>query len=214
MACAGTILCVVWKQAQEKETYIYYHKVLWKRAFMEERKKAITGTCNFSGMRPITVDLPYPEIKISEKNKSYANVLTQDYCGSVSEMSAIVQYIYNENRMMVEHCPIAKTVLGIAMAEMMHLQMLGQLIILLGGDIDFTIRQRNGARKMWTPEYIETSECINNMLCRSMEEERNAITQYRKHIHMINDDCINKVLERIILDEEYHIMILKSLMSE
>lgn len=181
---------------------------------MEERKKAITGTCNFSGVRPITVDLPYPEIKISEKNKSYANVLTQDYCGSVSEMSAIVQYIYNENRMMVEHCPIAKTVLGIAMAEMMHLQMLGQLIILLGGDIDFTIRQRNGVRKMWTPEYIETAECINNMLCRSMEEERNAIAQYRKHIRMINDDCINKVLERIILDEEYHIMILKSLMSE
>ena len=51
---------------------------------------------------------------------------------SLYELSAIAQYINNENRMSCERCPLAKTILGIAMAEMMHLQKLGELIVLLG----------------------------------------------------------------------------------
>ena len=31
---------------------------------------------------------------------------------------------------------------------------------------------------------------------------------------MIGDDCVNDVLARIILDEEYHIMLLKSLLGQ
>lgn len=51
-----------------------------------------------------------------------------DYCGSVSEMSAITQYINNENRMSAEKCSLARTILGIAVAEMIHLQMLEALL--------------------------------------------------------------------------------------
>ena len=36
---------------------------------------------------------------------------------------------------------------------------------------------------------------------------------YKIHINEIQDDCVNDVLRRIILDEEYHIMILQSLLQ-
>lgn len=55
---------------------------------------------------------------LKEKNQSYANLLSIDYCGSVSEMSAITQYINHENRLSCDKCPLAKTLLGIAMAEL------------------------------------------------------------------------------------------------
>lgn len=181
---------------------------------MEEKVNSLINTCNFAGMKPIMMDLPYPPVQVSEENHVYANLLSNDYCGAVSEMSAITQYINNENRLSCEKCPIAKTILGIAMAEMIHLQKLGELMFLLGGDIDFTAKQHNGRQKMWTPEYLAIPENIRNMLLADIEAETAAINQYKMHIKMINDDCVNAVLKRIIMDEEYHIMLLQALIKE
>lgn len=178
---------------------------------MEER---IENDCNFAGVRPIMVDLPYPPLQVSERNQAYANLLSIDYCGAVSEMSAITQYINNENRLSGEKCKTAVTILGIAMAEMMHLQKLGEMIGLLGGKIDFVARHRNGRSLMWTPEFLTIPEQEKRMIEADIEAERAAINQYRVHINMIQDEFVNEVLERIILDEEYHIMILQALLKE
>ncbi len=110
-----------------------------------------------------------------------------------------------------ENCSLAKTILGIAMAEMIHLQKLGELICLLGGNVDYTVRLQNGRQKFWTPEYLDIPANIGNMIRADIEAEKDAIGQYKRHIKMIGDDYVNAVLERIIKDEEYHIMILQSL---
>lgn len=181
---------------------------------MEEKANFRVNTCSFAGVRPAMMDLPYPATQVREKNKSYADLLSIDYCGSVSEMSAIAQYINNENRLSCEKCPLAKTILGIAMAEMMHLQKLGELIFLLGGKVDFTAKYRNGKQKMWTPEYLTIPENAGKMLLADIEAEKAAINQYKVHSKMINDDYVNAVLGRIIKDEEYHIMMLQALIKE
>ena len=178
---------------------------------MEERKTLLANECDFRGVRPIMMELPYPAIRVKEKNTAYANLLSIDYCGAVSELSAIAQYINNENRISGEYCSLGKTILGIGMAEMMHLQKLGELICLLGGNVDYTARFQNGRQKMWTPEYLELPQNIRKMIMADIEAERDAISQYMMHMKMINDEYINAVLARIIKDEEYHIMILQSL---
>lgn len=181
---------------------------------MEEKQKVLANTCSFKGVEPIMMDLPYPPIQVKERNQAYANLLSIDYCGSVSELSAITQYINNENRMASERCPLAKTILGIAIAEMIHLQKLGELIFLLGEKIDFTAKYRDGRQKMWTPQYLTIPENIREMLLSDIEAERDTIEQYNIHIKMINDCYVNAVLARIIKDEEYHIMMLKALLAE
>ncbi len=178
---------------------------------MEER--CLTNNCSFAGVKPVMVDLPYPEIKVRGRNRNYADLLNVDYCGFVSELSAITQYINNENRISFEECAMARTLLGIAIAEMMHLQKLGELIVLLGGNVDFSCKTCNGRPKLWSPEYLTIPENIDKMLTADIEAEKDAIRQYEMHIKMIDDDCVNAVLRRIILDEEYHIMLLKSLRS-
>ena len=153
---------------------------------MEEQERALSNSCSFAGIRPVMVDLPYPPIQVKERNRAYANLLSVDYCGAVSEMSAITQYINNENRLSCEKCPMAKTILGIAMAEMMHL----------------------------TSVYLTTPENAGKMILADIDAEKGAISQYRMHMNMIKDSYINAILARIIKDEEYHIMFLQVLLRE
>lgn len=181
---------------------------------MGENRNPITASCNFMSVKPIMADLPYPPLQVKERNQAYANLLSIDYCGAVSEMSAVTQYINNENRLSHERCPVAKTLLGIAMAEMMHLQKLGELICLLGGNVDFTAKYQNGGRRMWTPEYLAIPENIQKMMIADIGAEKDAIRQYRMHMDMIKDEYINAVLARIIQDEEYHIILLQWMVKE
>lgn len=180
---------------------------------MDGNKNLIVNDCSMAGVRPIMVDLPYPPVQVKCQNETYAKRLSVDYCGSVSELSAILQYVNNENRIACRKCSLTRTILGLAMAEMMHLQKLGELIQLLGGTVGFTTDQQNGKSVLWSPSYLVLPESIPKMLCADIEAEKAAIKQYRMHISVIQDEYINAVLARIIKDEEYHIMILKSLLE-
>lgn len=181
---------------------------------MEEKRSLLTNSCSFADVKPIMIEWPYPPIQVQEQNRDYANLLSIDYCGAVSELSAITQYINNENRMSGEKCSLAKTILGIAMAEMIHLQKLGELILLLGGNVDFTAKTRNGRSQMWTPQYLTIPENPQEMLIADIKAEEDAIHQYKMHMEMIRDNDVNAVLARIIKDEEYHIIMLQTLMDE
>ena len=140
---------------------------------MEEKANALVNTCNFMNVSPIMVDLPYPQIQVRERNQRYANLLSVDYCGSVSEMTAITQYINSESRLSRERCQMAQTILGIAMAEMIHLQKLAQLILLLGGNVDYVARYRDGQQRLWTPQYITIAENTGSL--KAEKERRKAI---------------------------------------
>ncbi len=181
---------------------------------MGKNGNTITNDCSMAGIKPAMLELPYPPIQVRCRNKSYAELLKVDYCGSVSELSAITQYINNENRMSCEKCSFARTIIGIAMAEMMHLQKLGELIYLLGGNVDYAVTRPDGKQKLWTPACLTLSDNIREMLCAGIEAEKAAIAQYRKHIDMMGDDCVCAVLLRIIKDEEYHILLLQALLEK
>lgn len=177
---------------------------------MENSEGALMNRCSMMGVKPAMLELPYPPARVRNQNSGYAELLSMDYCGSVSEMSAIAQYINNENRMSCENCPMAKMILGIAMAEMIHLQKLGELIYLLGGDVDFVARQPGGKQNYWTPAYLTIPCQFNQMLYADIESEKAAINQYKMHMSRMDDEYINAVLRRIIKDEEYHILMLQA----
>ena len=178
---------------------------------MEKNTGFMVNDCNMSGVRPVMTPLPYPPLQVKRRNRDYADLLSVDYCGGVSEMSAITQYINNENRLSCEHCALAKILLGIAMAEMMHLQKLGELIQLLGGTVSYASRLPNGHMRLWTPEYLTLPDQVGKMVAANIEAEQAAIAQYQMHRKMIRDEHVNALLARIIKDEEYHIFLLQSL---
>lgn len=174
----------------------------------------LTNDCNMKGIKPAMLEFPYPPIQVKCRNRSYADLLSVDYCGSVSELSALTQYINNESRLSMGHCRYARLLLEIGVAEMMHLQKLGELIFLLGGEVDYVARYQNGRDCRWTPEYLTLPGKMSEMVHADIEGERAAIKQYRMHISRMDDEYVNAVLARIIKDEEYHILLLQSLLEE
>ncbi|MDD7148104.1 MAG: ferritin-like domain-containing protein [Lachnospiraceae bacterium] len=180
---------------------------------MEKMQNALRNDCEMKGVSPLRQPFPYPPMQVREKNQYYADLLTVDYCGSVSEMTAIMQYLHGQNYLSCSQCPKAAVILGIAMAEMIHLQKLGQMILLLGGRLDYSVRTCSGPM-FWTPQYVNFAEREDEILSVNIDGERAAINQYRKHMSMIGDDCVTALLARIIQDEEYHIMLLQEMSSK
>ncbi len=181
---------------------------------MDNRTGPIVNSCSMAGIKPAMLEFPYPPIRVKCRNMTYAELLSVDYCGSVSELSALTQYINNESRLSREHCDIARMLLEIGVAEMMHLQKLGELILLLGGELDYTARYQNGKSCRWTPEYLTLPARMSEMIQVDIEGERAAIKQYRMHIGRMDDEYVNAVLARIIKDEEYHILLLQTLLDD
>lgn len=177
---------------------------------MDGTGPVLQNDCRFGSMEPLNLPLPYPPIRVTEHNQFYANLLTLSYCGSVSELTAAMQYIHGESCLCCRNCETARTILGMAVAEMIHLQKLGEMILLLGGNIDFSYKTRTGTQ-MWTPAYTNLADEEAQIISANLESERAVIEQYRQHMSRIEDDYVNALLERIIQDEEYHIMLLQTL---
>lgn len=175
---------------------------------MDGIEKTLQNECSMSGIQPLNLPFPYPPVRVRGQNQFYANLLTLDYCGSVSELTAALQYIHGESCLSCHQCTTAKTIIGMAVAEMMHLQKLGEMIILLGGSIDFSIKTRTGTQ-MWTPEYTSLAADESKIIAANLEAEKAAIEQYEQHISMIEDEYVNAMLMRIVQDEEYHMMLLR-----
>lgn len=170
------------------------------------------NTCNFQAVEPALASLPFPPTQVAEKNKTYAKLLTRDYCGMVSELSAITLYVNNQIRLSEEYCNVAQTVAAISMAEMIHLQMLGELICLLGGKLTYKAHYEK-ERLLWTPDYLNLKKKPQDMILDSIQSEKDAIAQYQQHIEAIKDPNVTAVLSRIIRDEEYHIILFNAMLD-
>ena len=159
------------------------------------------------------VDLPYPEIKVKDKNLEYAKLLHDDYAGFVSEMSAITQYVYGHLVTDKVNEKVTATLEGIAMAEMKHLELLGKAIIALGGNPVYW-GTYNNMDQYWNASYVSYSKDVKQLLMDNIKGEQDAIYQYKRHIYIIRDPHIQELLSRIVMDEKLHLTILTKLLNE
>lgn len=150
------------------------------------------------------VDLPYPEPRIERPNVQYANLLLEDYAGAVSEFTAINLYVYQHIVSEGKFDDYAELIGGVSMAEMKHLELLGETIKLLGVKPIY-VSSACPLGQLWTPAYVNFTTYIKKMLKEDIEAESKAIETYKYHISIIKDKYIRQLLERIILDEELHL---------
>lgn len=157
-----------------------------------------------------SVGLPYPQIRVDGKNERYAKLIMLNHAGMVSEFTAVTQYVYHETVLMQENPVISDALKGIAMVEMHHLQILGELIVLLGGDPRYMIYKKK-TPALWSPKFVEYGNTPKSALIQDIEGEKEAIAQYESTINQIDDENIIAIIKRIILDEEFHLKILTEL---
>lgn len=151
---------------------------------------------------------PYPEIRVMGLNHNYAMLLLEDYAGSVSEFSAITQYVYHNFVLKPEYGELADLLECIALVEMHHLEILAETIFKLGVDPLYRTIETNGTERFWNANFVFYGAGLCDRLMADIASEWAAITNYRKHQQMISDPYVKQILERIILDEFHHIKLL------
>ena len=163
--------------------------------------------------KPIKIDLPYPSLNQINKDYKTAYVLAPAFAGGHGELNAILQYIYHFfNFNGVNEKQIADTLIGIAITEMEHLKILGELLYKLGVDPVFT-KIPPSKYDFYTTKTISYSKLPVKMLLDDLSGEMLAVKDYQHMVDNICNEQVSSVICRIILDEELHIKVLKDLLK-
>ena len=165
-------------------------------------------------MKPLMVDLPYPNLNDVCENENLAKIVRPFFAGLHGEITAIMQYVYHafyfEKEKDLETANLLKS---ISIAEMRHLELLGRLLLKLGVDPWFGVSD-GFSKTFYNTSKISYSKLKEKMLLDDISGEMMAIKEYDRAIDMIKDEKVSAVLVRIKLDEELHVSALKSRLQE
>lgn len=155
----------------------------------------------------------YPPIKVVAKNEEYAELLLDCFSGNDSEMTAVCQYSYHARNNKPYDDEIAACIEKIANVEMLHLQILSDLIFMLGGYPVY--RSSNKADTgYWSGRHVCYGRSLLEQLQSDLELEYRQIKGYHTLIYLIEDPFIQAILQRMILDEQVHVVLFKKLMKQ
>lgn len=149
-----------------------------------------------------------PEVEIIEPNPRDAYILQGDYSGTNSETTAILTYTYQSYIVRPFDEDIAEVLENIAIVEMTHHKVLGDLIVSLGGDPIYAYQGR-----FWTGKNVCYNKNLKEMLVHNIASEEEAIRGYLASIDKICSETAIGLLEAIIEDERLHIKAFKEILE-
>lgn len=156
---------------------------------------------------------PYPPVKVEGPNALYAREMLSNIGSCNSETSAISLYLYNSIVARAPHPAIAECFHKISVVEMHHLDIFGQLSLLLGADPRWWYC-RQDRLIYWTPRCNQYPRAVRALLDNALHGEEEAIAKYERQAATIGDPCIVALLRRIIADEQVHVEIFHRLLDE
>ena len=156
---------------------------------------------------------PYPPVKVDGKNPQYAAAILSNIGSCNSEMTAVSLYFYNSLVTREYYHDVAECFHRISIVEMRHLDIFGELALKLGTDPRLWSYNK-GRMYYWCPGCNQYPTQIHALLTNALEGEIQAIRKYHAQSEWIEDGHIRSILNRIIADEELHVKIFRSLLSE
>lgn len=145
-----------------------------------------------------------------KKDMRFGKMIYDSFAGSSSELTTILQYI-NQNLSEGTSRALKNVLLGIAIEEMGHFKMIGDLIVALG----CTPYYMSSQNYKWCSDKVKYKfKCTDDMLMYNIEGEKMAIKEYNRLIAATKDECVQNILRKIIKDEENHIKIFTTLLGK
>ena len=165
-------------------------------------------------IKPIAVDIPYPNTECIQPDYESAVIISSAYAGLHGELSAVLQYVYHHY--FFDYCQneeIADVLIGISITEMRHFEMLGKTLFKLGVDPVFSWRPPSRANWFNTSS-ISYSKTTQKMLMDDITGELSAISEYEKMLMKLKNEQVQALISRILLDEELHVKVLRGLFEK
>ncbi|HJD24540.1 MAG TPA: manganese catalase family protein [Firmicutes bacterium] len=154
----------------------------------------------------------YPPVAVERPYLPYARMLAQDLASPQSEMTAISQYMYQSWAAASRASELAHALRKIAQVEMHHLDILGRLIVLLGGDPRFQ-GVPNNRRSAWSGHCLDYAQALPAMLQSNIAAEQSARNTYLAQANMVRDSRLAAILRKLAADEDVHIGIFRDFLA-
>ena len=164
--------------------------------------------------KPLTLNEPFPTTDGICPDAYSLAVISPAYASSTGELNAILQYLYHFfNFKKHGYIEYAETLESIAIAEMLHLKLLGETITALGAYPLFCQNPPTGYN-FYSTKYVSYSCNLVNMIEDDIVGERHAICQYSKMLTRLKNEQIKKIVSRILEDEKLHLETLKDILNK
>lgn len=164
--------------------------------------------------KPLTVNSPYPTTEGICPDAYSLAVISPAYASSTGELNAILQYLYHcfnfEKHRLNDY---AETLESIAVAEMLHLKLLGETIIALGAQPIYC-QYPPTAYNFYSTKYVVYSRDLINMIEDDIMGEKHAICQYSKMLKRLRNEQVKVIVSRILEDEKLHLDTLKGILNK
>ena len=163
--------------------------------------------------KPLTLNEPFPTTEGICPDAYSLAVISPAYASATGELNAILQYIYhyfNFNKQGLKQ--YAETLESIAIAEMLHLKLLGETILALGAPPIYC-QNPPTAFNFYSTKYVAYSRNFANMIEDDLLGERHAISQYTRMLSRLKNEQVKSIVSRILEDEKLHLETLKGILT-
>ena len=165
-------------------------------------------------IKPLKIELPYPDVGKIQPNKQSARIIAPAYAGLHGEITATLQYLYHRFNFMQEaDLKTAEVLLGISLAEMEHVEILGKTLLQLGVKPVYSLSPPY-KYNFYNTSCVSYSNTPEKMLLDDISDEISSITQYEDILKRLDDEYVESIISRIILDEQLHVRVLKEIISK
>ncbi len=155
------------------------------------------------------------DIKVEKENREYADILLEDYAGSLGVLSSLLTYTYQMVIQGVMNRVLAEDILSIKNRKMEHMEIIGKLILLLGGNPQFgTMDSRIRSRMI---PYTTCGICYEQnpvqFLEQDIKKEKQIYQQYIAHQKIVKDVYIQDIFTMLLEEEKELIATLQKLLE-
>jgi len=158
-------------------------------------------------------DISYPEPVVKKPNPMYYGIVSSLYAGEISELTSAMQYFYHSVILSESHPEVSAALMAMSDAEKKHLHLLANIIRQLGGDPKLRAVEDNEII-FWNAAMVDYSKTIGKIMVENIYLEKKTIQNYKIAMECIDDDGINAVFERIMLDEKLHAAVFEKIINE
>lgn len=163
-------------------------------------------------MNKYIIDKPYPSQETVKPNTQDLQMIYKNYAGILSELTAVTQYFYNHLYAKTnDNEDIGRILLQIAIAEMTHLNIFGELVINLGGDAKM-MYPKNTNLVWWNGSIINYQKTTPKILESAIKLEKQTIECYTHQAKIAKQEIVSEILLRVVEDERLHLEVFEKLL--
>ncbi len=160
--------------------------------------------------KPLIAEGAYPSLKDLHCDPYAARIISSAYATSAGELNATLQYIYHSISFLnKDDEKRAELLKSIAIAEMMHLHMLGEALARLGSPPVYSFSPP-AQFNFYSTKFVAYSRSLRNMIEDDIMGEKYAIYGYERMLPRLKNDTLRTLICRILEDEHLHVEALKS----